>query len=116
MWHKITLVGNLGQDPELRYMPSGDGMCNLSVATNRKYNKNGETITETCWFRVTVWGKTAEACNQYLRKGSKVVVEGHLSPDPETGNPKLFTRKDGTPSASYEIRAETVKFLDSKDD
>lgn len=113
MYHTIIIVGYLGRDPEMRYTPSGQPVTNLSVATNRSYNnQNGEKVTETTWFRVSTWGKQAEACNQYLRKGSKVLIEGRLIPD-EKGNPRTFTRQDGTAGAAFEVNAATVRFLDS---
>jgi single-strand DNA-binding protein len=65
---------------------------------------------------VTAWGVTAENCNQYLNKGSKVLVEGRLTSDPETGGPRLFTRRDGTAGAAYEVTAGTVRFLSSRGD
>lgn len=112
MYHRILIVGNLGRDPELRYLPSGKAVCNMNVATNRKYtDSNGQQVKETTWFRVSVWGKQAEACHQYLRKGSGVLVEGTLTPDLNTGGPRIWTRQDGTPGASFEVRAAQVKFL-----
>jgi len=115
MYEKIIFAGNLGRDPELRYTPTGQAVANLSVAVNRQYtNSNGEQVKITTWFRVTVWGKQAEACNQYLRKGSKVLVEGRLNPDPATGSPRIWTRQDGTAGASYEVTAQTVRFLSSR--
>jgi single-strand DNA-binding protein len=116
MFHTIILVGNLGRDPEMRYTPSGQPVTSLSVATNRQYtNNNGETVKETIWFRVSVWGKQAETCNQYLRKGSKVLVEGRLTPDAATGGPRIWTPPDGgTPRASYDINAQMVRFLSSR--
>jgi len=115
MYHTIILVGNLGRDPEMRYTPSGQAVTNLNVATNRQYSdSNGQQVKETIWFRVSVWGKQAESCNQYLKKGSKVLVEGRLTPDTSTGGPRVWTRQDGTPSASYEVSASTVRFMSSK--
>ena len=115
MYHTIIIVGNLGRDPEMRYIPSGQAVCDLSVATNRQYNNSsGQQVKETIWFRVSVWGKQAETSNQYLRKGSKVLVEGRLNPDQTTGGPRIWTRQDGTPAASYEISANTVRFLSSR--
>jgi len=70
-------------------------------------------VKETVWFRVSVWGKMAETCNTYLKKGSKVVVEGRLVPG-ENGGPRIFTRQDGTSGASFEINAQTVRFLSSR--
>ena len=115
MYHTIIVVGNLGQDPEMRYTPSGQAVTNFNVATSRKYtSSDGNQVKETVWFRVSAWGKTAEVSNQYLKKGSKVLVEGRLNPDPETGGPKLWNRQDGTAAASYEITAGTVRFLSSR--
>ena len=111
----ITLVGNLGRDPEMRYTPGGQAVTNLNVATNYAYtNNNGERIKETTWFRVSVWGKQAEACNQYLRSGSQVLVEGRMNQDKATGGPRLWTKNDGSSGASYEIRAQRVVFLSSR--
>jgi single-strand DNA-binding protein len=112
MFQRITLVGNLGRDPELRYLPNGTPTVTLSVATNNTYtNQQGEQIKETTWFRVSVFGKQAESCSQYLTKGRPVLVEGRLRPDPTSGGPKLFTRKDGTVSSSFDVTATTVRFL-----
>jgi single-strand DNA-binding protein len=115
MYHTIIIVGNLGRDPEMRYTPSGQAVTNFSVATNRQYTgSDGEPVKETIWFRVSAWGKSAETCNQYLRKGSKVLVEGRLVPDPATGGPRLWSRQDGTSAASFEVSASTVRFLSSR--
>ncbi|MEA3441307.1 MAG: single-stranded DNA-binding protein [Chloroflexota bacterium] len=117
MFHTIIIAGNLGRDPEMRYIPSGQAVTNFSVATSRKYtDNNGQQVDETIWFRIATWGKLAEICNQYLRKGSKVLVEGRLVPDKQTGNPRVFTRQDGTSGASYEISAQTVRFLSTRAD
>jgi single-strand DNA-binding protein len=117
MFHTIIVVGNLGRDPELRYLPSGQAVCDFSVATSRQYNNaSGQQVKETIWFRISVWGKQAEACNQYLRKGRRVLVEGRLNPDQNTGGPRIWSRQDGTPAASYEITAGTVRFLSSRAD
>ena len=117
MYSKILIVGNVGRDPEMRYTPSGQAVTSFSVATNRQYtNNNGESIKETTWFRVSAWGKQAETCNQYLRKGSKVLVEGRLTSDPSTGGPRIWTSQDGNPRASFEISAGTVRFLSSRNE
>ena len=114
MHHKITLVGNLGQDPELRCTPSGQSVTNLNVATNRRFtDSNGEQRNEVTWFRVSVWGKQAEACVNYLSKGRQVLVEGRLISDP-SGNPRIWTRQDGTAAASHEVNAQVVRFLGSR--
>ncbi|MFL7813569.1 MAG: single-stranded DNA-binding protein [Anaerolineales bacterium] len=115
MYHKLIIAGNLGRDPEMRYLPSGQAVTDMSVATNRVYtDSNGQKVTETTWFRVSVWGGMAETVNQYLRKGSKVLVEGYLRPDPDTGGPRVWTRNDGTPAASFEMTAQNVTFLSSR--
>ena len=111
MYQKLIIIGNLGSNPEQRFTPSGDPVTSFSVATSRKANGKDETT----WFRVSVWGKQAESCNQYLHKGSKVLVEGRLRPD-SNGNPTVFQRKDGTWGASYEVTADAVKFLSGKAD
>jgi single-strand DNA-binding protein len=115
MFQTIILAGNLGRDPEMRYTPTGQAVTSFSVATNRQWtNNNGETIKETIWFRVSAWGKMAETCNQYLKKGSKVLVEGRLTADQATGGPRVWTGQDGQPRASFEVSAQTVRFLSSR--
>ena len=118
MYQKIIVVGNLGRDPEMRYMPDGTAVTNFNIATSRRWTdrNSGQPVDETTWFRVSVWGRQAESTNQYLSKGSKVLVEGRLRPDPSTGGPKLWTRQDGTAGASFEISAESVRFLSSRDE
>ena len=109
MYHKLTIVGNLGSDPTMKYTPDGKAVTTFSVAaSNRK--------DETVWFRVSTWEKQAEVCNQYLHKGSRVLVEGALKPD-AGGNPRVYERKDGSGwSASFEVVASSVKFLSGKDE
>lgn len=117
MYQRITIIGNLGRDPEMRYLPSGQAVTNISVATNRRYtDSNGQRVDETAWFRVSVWGNQAENVNQYLQKGSKVLVEGRLRPDPETGGPRVYTRGDGSSGASFEITAQRVLFLSTREE
>lgn len=112
MFHTIIIVGNLGKDPEMRYLPNGTASTTLNLATSRKYkNNNNEEIKETIWFRVKVWGKQAENCNQYLKKGSKILVEGRLIPDPNTGNPRIYTRQDGTSGTSFEVTATNIQYM-----
>ena len=116
MYQTIILIGNLGKDPEMRFTPSGQPVTTLSVATNRRYNNtNGQPIKETTWFRITVWGKQAEACNQHLHKGSRVLVEGRLTPDPETGGPHIC-ENNGKYGASFEVTASVVRFVSSRED
>ena len=97
MYQKVTIIGNLGRDPEMRYTPSGQAVTSFNVATNRTYTgSDGQKVKETTWFRVSAWGKQAEICNNYLHKGSKVFIEGRLVSDPATGGPRIFNRQDGT--------------------
>lgn len=114
-YQSVTLVGNLGKDPDLRFTPGGQPVTTFSVATSRNYTSNGQKVDETTWFRITAWGKLAETCNQYLRKGSKVLVEGRLTPDKD-GGPRIWNRQDGTPAASFELTANTVRFLSERGD
>ena len=114
-YQSITIVGNLGREPEMRYMPDGQAVTNLNIACNRKWTDkvSGEAREEVTWFRVSIWGRQAEAANQYLVKGRQVLVEGRLRPDPSTGCPTLFTRQDGSVGASFELVASRVQFLGS---
>jgi single-strand DNA-binding protein len=116
VFETLIFIGNLGGDPELRYIPNGQDVCKFIVAYNREYKTaDGQKAKETTWFRVSVWGKQAESTAQYLHKGSRVLIEGRLSPDPETGNPRIWERNDGTPQAAYEVTASTVRYLDKSE-
>lgn len=116
-YHKLVVVGNLGRDPEMRYTPGGQAVTNFSMATNRQYtSSSGEKVKETTWFRVSAWGRQAETCNQYLNKGSQVLVEGRMNPDKESGGPRLWEGSDGATRASYEMTAERVVFLGTRGD
>jgi single-strand DNA-binding protein len=115
MYQRLVLVGNLGRDPEMRYTPNGTAVTTFPVATSRRWtDASGQLKEETAWFRVSVFGKQAEVCNQYLAKGRKVLVEGELVVDEKTGGPRVYTRKDGTAGASFEVRGNTVRFLTPK--
>ena len=114
MYQKLVLVGNLGRDPEMRYMPDGRPVTQLNVATNNTYkDANNQVVKETTWFRVSVFGKQAEACAQYLQKGRMVLVEGTLRPDPKTGGPRMWDKQDGTKGTSFEVFATNVRFMPS---
>ena len=110
---QFTFTGNLGRDPEMRYTPSGKPVTSFSVGSNREFlNAAGQKVKETTWLNVTVWGNMGEACNKYLKKGSKVLVIGTLRPDPATGGPRVWTsNQDGTARANYEVMASYVQFL-----
>ncbi len=115
MYQRLVLVGNLGRDPEMRYTPNGTPITTLSVATSRKWTDASQQVKEeTAWFRISVFGKQAEICNQYLSKGKRVLIEGTLIVDEKTGGPRVYTRKDGTAGASFEVRASMVRFLSPK--
>ena len=103
--NKIMVIGNLGSDPEMRYTPNGQAVTNFNVATNYRYNTaDGEQREETEWFRVSVFGKQAESCNQYLAKGRKVYVDGRL-------RSRTFQDRNGETRVSLEITAQDVRFL-----
>lgn len=117
MYQSITVVGRLGRDPEMRYLPNGDAVTSFSLATDRVWSdSSGQKQKETTWFRVSVFGKSAETVNQYLSKGKMVLVEGRLRADPKTGGPVVYKRGDGTAGASFEIVANTVRFLSPRDE
>lgn len=112
MFHRVVLLGNLGGDPVMRYTPNGTPVTNFNVATNERWvDQSGETQERTTWWRVTVWGKQAEICNEYLSKGRQVLVEGTLVADPNTGGPRIWTDQNGNPRASFEVRARVVRFV-----
>jgi single-strand DNA-binding protein len=115
MYQKSFLIGNLGKDPEMRFTPSGTPVTSLSIACNRKYrDANEQLVKETVWTRVSAFGKRAEVCAQYLKKGSLVFVEARLTPDKQTGGPRIYTRTDGTPGATFEFFALEVVFLSTR--
>ncbi len=104
--NKVILLGRLGQDPELKYTPSGAAVCNFSLATSETWNdkNSGQKQERTEWHRIVVWGKLAELCNQYLSKGRQAFVEGRLqtrSWDDQSGQKRYTT----------EINATTVQFI-----
>lgn len=114
---KIELIGHLGKDPEMKAMPSGNFVTNFSVATSREWkDANGAKQEETIWWRVAAYGKTAENCNQYLKKGAMVFIEGRMVPDNKTHGPKIFNRTDGSAGANYDVCVENIKFLNGPRD
>lgn len=102
--NKVILVGNLGRDPEVRYAQSGMAICKLSVAVTERVKDGDAWKDATEWFRVTVFGKTAENAGQYLQKGKQVYVEGRLKTD-------KYKDKDGVEKTSIEVIANTLQFL-----
>jgi single-strand DNA-binding protein len=104
-FNKITLVGYLGRDPELRYTPQGTALCKMSIATTeRRKNVAGESEEHTTWFRVTVWARQAELANEYLAKGRQVYVEGRLRIEE-------YTDREGQKRFSAEVNATDIQFL-----
>ena len=103
--NKVILIGNVGSDPEMRYTPSGKPVTSFRMATSRRYTTSGgETKEETDWFRVSVWGKQAEVCNQFVTKGRQVYVEGRL-------HARSWEGQDGQVRTSLEVTANQVLFL-----
>ncbi len=104
--NKVFLIGNLTRDPELRYTPGGAALCALGMAVNRKYvNAKGEEHSDTCFVDIEVWGKQAESCHQYLRKGSPAFVEGRLRFD------QWDDRETGRKKSKLLVTGERVQFL-----
>ncbi|MDY0020846.1 MAG: single-stranded DNA-binding protein [Anaerolineae bacterium] len=116
-YQKLIIVGNLGRDPEMRYMSDGTPVTSFSIATSRKWTgQDGSPVEETTWFRVSAWNKTAEIAAKYLTKGRQVMVEGVLTPDKATGGPRIWTGQDGAARASFEVKADRVVLLGSRAD
>ena len=105
--NSVNIMGNLTRDPEMRYLPSGTGVCTLSIANNRVYTKDGQRQNETSFFDVDVWGAQAENCSKYLSKGSGVIIEGRLKQD--------RWEKDGRTQSRVKIVATSVHFLPRRD-
>ncbi len=104
-FNKIIAIGNLGRDPELRYTPQGDAVCDFSIAVNdRKRDKSGEFQDVTTWFKVTFWGKQAETASKYLTKGRSVYVEGRLQVEE-------WTDRDGKNRFTLAIRGSDMQFI-----
>jgi single-strand DNA-binding protein len=104
-FNKITVIGNLGRDPELRYTPQGTAVCDFSVAVNdRKRDKSGEWQDVTTWFKITFWGKQAENASKYLTKGKQVYCEGRLQVEE-------WTDRDGKNRFTLAIQGSDMQFL-----
>ena len=108
--NKVILVGNLGADPEIRYTQGGKAVCNLRIATSENFNdRDGNRQERTEWHSVTVWGKQAETCGQYLAKGRKVYLEGRLQS-------REYTDREGVNRRAWDVVANNVVFLSSRGD
>lgn len=112
MYNKITFIGNLGSDPELKYTADGRAVCNFNVCASEKHRnkQTGAIMERKIWFKVSVWDGMAENVNKYLHKGSSVFVEGKLRAD-EAGNPPKWTDKEGVVRTTFEVAGLDVKFL-----
>jgi single-strand DNA-binding protein len=137
MFHRVTLIGRVGQDPQMRYTPDGTPVTSFSVATTTTVSKslpgggerpcpngwkesyNGRNWELTTWWRVTCWRGLAETVNQYLTKGMQVFAEGEMRGDARDGQqwPRTYTANDGTVrAANYEITARNIKFLGGREE
>lgn len=105
--NKMTIIGNLGADPEVRYLDGGAVVATFNVATTEKYtNRNGEKVEQTEWFRVELWNEQAKVAEKYLKKGNSVYVEGRLRTE-------LWTDKEGKERTSLKVRASVMQLLGS---
>ena len=110
MLNKVILIGRLGRDPETRFMPNGEAVCNFSVATSEKYtDKNGQRQEATEWHNVTMYRKLAEIAGQYLKQGSQVYIEGKIKS-------RKYTDKNGVERMAYDIIANEMKMLGGGND
>ena len=111
MYQQVTLIGNLGNDPEMRYTPSGVPVASFNMAVNKSWTtQDGQRQDKTTWFRVTAWRRTAETVSQYLSKGRRVLVVGEV----EEARP--YTDRDGNPRASLEVTAQIIKFVGGRNE
>ena len=108
-YQQITIVGNVGATPDLKYTPAGAALCNFSVAVNESWGSGDERREKTTWFKVTAWKSLAETVHEHLRKGAQVMVVGTVSVSP-------YTNREGNPAASLELSARDVRFLGRKSD
>jgi single-strand DNA-binding protein len=108
MYEQLTIVGNLGRDPEMRYAPSGKAVTNFSVAVNTRWtNSDGTDGERVTWYKVACWGRLAEVTNQYLAKGRKVLVVARRI------EAEAYIDSEGQPRAALKVTADAVKFLDA---
>ena len=130
MFQRVTLIGHVGQDPQMRYTPDGTPVTSFSVATKTSLSKettpqcpngwkesyNGKNWELTTWWRISAWRKLAEIVNQYVSKGQQIFVEGEVRGEAANGslNPRVWTGSDGVAKASFELTARTIKMLGSR--
>ena len=110
MLNKVILIGRLGKDPEVRYMPNGEAVCNFSVATSETWkDRNGQCVERTEWHNITMYRRLAEIAGQYLKKGSQVYLEGKIQS-------RKYTDKNGVERTAYDIIANEMKMLGGGND
>ena len=109
--NKVILIGNLGRDPEVRYMPNGEAVCNFSIATSETWNdrQTGQRQERTEWHNITLYRRLAEVAGQYLKKGSQVYIEGRIQS-------RKYTDKNGIERTAYEIIGSEMKMLGGGND
>lgn len=107
--NRVILIGFLGKDPETRYLQSGTQVCNFSIATTEKWTSNGEPQEHTEWHNIQAFGKLAEICGRYLKKGRQVYIEGRI-------HSREYTDKSGIQRRAFDIVANAVQFLGAKGD
>lgn len=115
MYQNIILIGCTGKEPAMQYTPAGKAVASFTLATTeRLWRPDDKSEPLTTWWTVTCWGATAERVAEQVKKGTRLLVEGRIKPG-EGGRPRMFTRKDGSTSASYELTASVVRILDKQE-
>lgn len=109
-WAQTVIIGNVGRDPEMRYLPSGIAVCSFSVAVSRRWNdkNSNEQKEKTTWYRVSCWRQLAETANQYVKKGMQIMIAGEIEPS------RAYLDNAGQPAANIELTAQTMQFLGSR--
>lgn len=116
MMQEVTIIGRIGREPQTRYTQAGQAVTSFSVATSRKWkDASGAPQELTTWFQVSAWNKLSEICQQYTHKGQLIWLKGELQPDAKTGGPKLWADQHGQPRASFQVKAQAVRFLSWKE-
>jgi single-strand DNA-binding protein len=111
-WAQTIIIGNVGRDPEMRYLPSGVGVCSFSVAVTRRWNdkNSSEQKEKTVWYRISCWRNLAETANNYVKKGMQIMVVGELEPA------RAYLDNSGQPAATLELTAQNFQFLGQRGD
>lgn len=111
-WAQTIIIGNVGRDPEMRYLQNGTPVCSFSVAVSRRWNdkNSNEQKEKTVWYRVSCWRQLAETANNYVKKGMQIMVEGELEPA------RAYLDNAGQPAASLELTAQNMQFLGQRGD